>query len=166
MTELESVAAAGWQHVDEPSQPVAICLEIPRKLEEDRTRFRAEQPHARFHKGNRIRAGFFQAFPVSDELRRLPGENEITRRLPAPVPHSFLRRRAIERSIDLGTRKLRCVPGKPVVLRDIGWVEPPAPAVISPARRTNPGFRKACHVVRPTVLPQNGRRPRMFRLRP
>src|SRR4051812_10111881 len=75
---------------------------------------------------------------MRDELRCLPREYEVVRRLIAPRLHGLERRRAIERAVDLGARKLLTVPGKPILFRHVLRIEWPTPSVVGPPRSTNP----------------------------
>src|SRR5262245_42859776 len=69
---------------------------------------------------------------MGDELRRLEGEAEVLGRPIAPGLDRLERRGAIERAIDLGSRKPGGVPGEPVLLWQLLGIERAAPAVIGP----------------------------------
>ena len=104
-----------------------------------------------------------QAFPVGDELRRLPGEHKAARGLLAPAAHRFERGRAIKRAIDLGARELRCIPGEPALLRHVFGIERTAPAIISPSRSADENLAHPDGLITGPPVP-SGRPPNPSRL--
>ncbi len=140
VAEFERVGIAAGQHFEERLQPLAILFEARRELKQHDGDFRCEGLEPRFHQSDRVFRFFAQPFPMRDEFRRLPREQEGLRRLVAPTPHGRERRRPVERAVDLGGRKLRRVPGEPILLRHLLGIERPTPAVIGPTRRADEGF--------------------------
>src|SRR5262249_20939746 len=149
VAELEGIAMAARQHRKEGREPLAVLGELRRQLEQHRADLGRQRREPRLQEIDRVLAFLAEPFPMRDEFRRLPGEAEIAWRLGAPGAHRVERRRTVERAVDLGGRKLRGVPGEPILLRHGLWVEPAAPAVISPARRAD---QNAAHVLNTLAL--------------
>ena len=70
---------------------------------------------------------------MSDELRGLPGENEILTGLLAPASHRFGCRCPIEHAVELGRRKLAGIVLKLVLERQSLGKERSAPGIVMPS---------------------------------
>jgi hypothetical protein len=78
-----------------------------------------------------------QAFPVGDELRRLPGEDEVAPGLITPTPDRLCRGRAIEDAIQLHCVELARIIFEMMFGRNLHWKEWAAPRSVAPARSSN-----------------------------
>jgi hypothetical protein len=78
-----------------------------------------------------------QAFPVGDELRRLPGEDEVAPGLITPTPDRLCRGRAIEDAIQLHCVELARTIFEVMFGRNLHWKEWAAPRSVAPARSSN-----------------------------
>src|ERR687887_1671959 len=89
---------------------------------------------------------------MGDELRGLPGKQEVFRGLVAPRPHRIKRWGAVERTVDLGARKLAGVPAEPIALAQSLEIEAPAPTVVGPAGSTDESLAHAVTRTRRRML--------------
>jgi hypothetical protein len=78
-----------------------------------------------------------EAFPVGDELRRLPGEDEGAPGLITPTPDRLCRVRAIEDAIQLHCVELARTIFEVMFGRNLHWKEWAAPRSVVPARSSN-----------------------------
>src|SRR5262249_30946896 len=122
---------------EERRQPLAVLGELRRQLEQHGADLRRQRLEPRLQEIDRVLALLGETLPVCDEFGRLPSEAEIAWRLGAPAAHRLERRRAVERTVDLGSRKLRGVPSEPILFRHGFRVEGAAPSVIGPAGRAD-----------------------------
>jgi hypothetical protein len=84
---LECVRIAARQHRQERRQPLAVFLELRRKLEQHGADLGRGGLEPRLHQRDRVVGLFAQPFPVRDEFRRLPGKQEVLWGLVAPAAH-------------------------------------------------------------------------------
>ena len=96
MAEFERVPPAPVQHVDEGGQPFAVLLEIGRQLKQHRSGLRPQQPQPACHQLQAVLRLGRQPFPMGDEARCLPGEDEVARGSFGPVTYRVDRRRSIK----------------------------------------------------------------------
>src|SRR5215207_5547476 len=102
MAELEGVAPGWVQHLEEGSEALPVYLHLGRELKKNRTDLVAQDFEARLQKLQGVVAALGKLLPMGDELRGLPSEAEIVRRLIEPALHGLQRRRAVEGRVELG----------------------------------------------------------------
>jgi len=160
VAKLERVRITARQHVEEGRQTLAVLGKLRRKLKQHGSDLGRQRLKSSLHQLYRVRAVLVQPLPMSNELRRLPCEQEILRGLVPPCFYSLQRGRSIERAINLGGRKLSSVPAKPFGFRDVRGVERTPPAFIGPARRADPHLAHQCTPLGvPRAVQKNRRRP-------
>ena len=135
------------QHVKEERQTLTVLGKLRRKLEQYDPDLGGQCLQSRLHQLYRVPAILAQLLPMGDELRRLSREQKILRGLVPPRCYSLQRGRSIERAVDFGGRKLASVPAKPFGFRQVRRVERTGPAIIGPARGTDPHLAHPCYTL-------------------
>ena len=157
VAKLERVRITARQHVEEGRQTLAVLGKLRRKLEQHGSDLGRQRLEPSLHQLYRVRAILVQPLPMGNELRRLPCEQEILRGLVPPRLYSLQRGRSIERAINFGGRKLSSVPAKPFGFRHVRGVERTPPAIIGPARRTDPHLAHPCYTLaQPRAVQRTG----------
>ena len=147
VAKLEGVGVTARQHVKKGRQTVTVLGKLRRKLEQHGSDLGRQHLQSSLHQLYRVRTILVQPLPMGNELRRLPREQKILRGLVPPRCYSLQRGRSIERAVDLGGRKLSSVPAKPLGFCHVRRVERTPPAIIGPARGTDPHLAHPCYTL-------------------
>ena len=137
MTELKAVLAALRKKCQEGSEPACVRYEVRRQLKEDWSRLVAKDRQALVEEMQAVDRILGQAFPVGDELRRLPGEDEVAPGLITPTPDRLCCGRAIEDAIQLHCVELARVIFEVMFGPNLHRKEWAAPGSVAPARSSN-----------------------------
>ena len=101
MAKFKAVAAPIRKKCQERAEPARVRLEIWRQLKQDRPGFIPKDRHPVIEKLQAVDRVLGQAFPVGDELRRFPREDEVPAGFIAPALDGLGWGRAIEDAIQL-----------------------------------------------------------------
>src|SRR3954452_8145267 len=141
MTKFETVAAVPGQQLEKRGKSIGVSLELRRELKQDRPHFAAQQRNAVLEQLQAVDGAIGQALPMRDELRRLPGEDEIAAGLLSPRFHRLRCRRPIEHAVELGSIELLGVVAKLLLQRQAPGKERTSPRGVMPARGANQNAR-------------------------
>jgi hypothetical protein len=108
-------------------------MKLRRQLKQHRAGLVPQHVEPRLHQLDAVAAVLRQALPMGDELRRLPGEHEVVRRLLEPALHGFQGRGAVEHAIEFCGGKILGIEAQMILLAQFGRKERPAPGLVVPA---------------------------------
>jgi hypothetical protein len=77
MAEFERISPPPFQQLEERGQALGVDREVRREPKQDRTGLVTQQRQPVYEQFKTVDRVFGQALPVRDELRRLPGKDEI-----------------------------------------------------------------------------------------
>src|ERR1700727_169483 len=92
IAEFEAVSPSVRQHFAKFAKPIGVCREVRRKLKKDWTNLASKQGQSVFQQFEAIGRIFGQALPMGNELRRLPGKDEVLSGLIPPAFDGLWRR--------------------------------------------------------------------------